>query len=258
MLLPGSSVVSRFTGGTGQPLQDIVTWNTGLGALSHVTGPTDQNLGIHAPASRSLVLEANASLVGTMDGTTVSWADQLTWDASLGAITHVLGPSDQNLIIEAPASRSLLLHANAVEAVNLDGSNVLFPNTQNVQSGGANGAIHSIETATEELTGLTGASVTTTALIPAGAMILGVATRVTTTITGATTFDVGDGTDVDAFGAAIALAAGTTTDLTDYTITAPPVNTAATEVVLTANGSNFTAGAVRIVVWYTVLTAPTS
>jgi hypothetical protein len=81
---------------------------------------------------------------------------------------------------------------------------------------------------------------------------------VTTTITGATSFDIGDGTDVDRWGAAIALTSGTTTSLANITISNPVYYAAATNVVLTANGANFTAGAVRLTVHYLTLTAATS
>ncbi len=122
----------------------------------------------------------------------------------------------------------------------------------------ANAQFMKVESASTELTGLTGASVTATDLIPAGSLVLGVSCRVTTAITGATTFDVGDGTDVDRFGAAIAIALNTTSDLTDTTVATPPIYAGATGVVLTANVSDFTAGAVRITVHYITISAPTS
>jgi len=121
-----------------------------------------------------------------------------------------------------------------------------------------NRSLLSVKKATTELTGLSGATATAASLVPAGSLVLAVTTRVTTLITGATTFDIGDGTDVDAFGAAIAVAATTTTDLTDYTITAPPIYAAASDIVLTANGGSFSAGAVRITVHYLSATASTS
>jgi len=105
---------------------------------------------------------------------------------------------------------------------------------------------------------VSGATHTFSGLIPAGSLLLGVTSRVTTLITGATSFDVGDGTDASAFGSAIAVAAGTTTNLADSNLTAVPIYSTASDVVLTANGSNFTAGVVRITVHYISLTAATS
>lgn len=115
-----------------------------------------------------------------------------------------------------------------------------------------------VDFASTELTGLSGATVTATNLIPAGSFITGVTIRVTTTITGATTFDIGDGTDVDRWGAAILLPAGTTTSIADFTADGFGQFVAANNVVLTANGANFTAGAVRVTVHYVNLVAATS
>jgi hypothetical protein len=97
---------------------------------------------------------------------------------------------------------------------------------------------------------LSGATVTATDLIPAGSIVLGVNVKVITLITGATSFTIGDGTDADRWGTGIAVAAGTTTTTADITVTSAPIYAAATSVVLTAAGSNFTAGAVEISVHY--------
>lgn len=97
-------------------------------------------------------------------------------------------------------------------------------------------------------------------VIPAGSLILGISTRVTTILAGAglTTFGIGDGTDIDAFGATIAIAAGTTTDLTDYTITTVPIYPAVTSIVLTADAGQFDSGVIRFTIHYIDLTAATS
>ena len=129
---------------------------------------------------------------------------------------------------------------------------------QGAGSQSANAQFMKVESASIELTGLTGASVTATNLIPAGSLVLGVSCRVTTAITGASTFDVGDGADVDRFGGAIAISPNTTSDLTDTTVATPPIYAGDTDVVLTANVSDFTAGAVRITVHYITISAPTS
>ena len=103
-----------------------------------------------------------------------------------------------------------------------------------------------------------GSTYTFTNLIPAGSLVVGVTIRVNTLITGATSISIGDGTDADRWGAGIAVAAGTTTTLANATITTPPIYAAATSVVLTAAGSDFTAGVVRATVHYISLTAATS
>ena len=104
---------------------------------------------------------------------------------------------------------------------------------------------------------MTGATVTAINLIPAGSFVIGVSIFVDTTITGATTFDVGDGVDVDRWGAAILLPSGTTTDITDYTADGFGQFATANDVVLTANGANFAAGAVTITIHYINVTAGT-
>ena len=119
---------------------------------------------------------------------------------------------------------------------------------------GANGQATQLGQSTTLLTGLTGATVTATNLIPANCILLGVTARVTTAVTGATTFDIGDGTTANRFGDDIAIALGTTAN----NCIAPALITAATNVVLTANGSNFTGGAVRLTAHFMTLVAPTS
>jgi hypothetical protein len=125
-------------------------------------------------------------------------------------------------------------------------------------NGGNNGQLTSIQQATVLSGAMSGATLTLSNLIPAGSLVVGVTVRVTTLITGATSFTIGDGTDVDKWGTGVAVAAGTTTTLANVTSTAPTIYTAATNVVLTAAGGNFTAGVVRVTVHYISLTAPIS
>lgn len=111
-----------------------------------------------------------------------------------------------------------------------------------------------LKTATVVLSGMSGATVTATGLIPAGAVVAGVLARVTTLITASagTGFTIGDGTTADRWGAAVALAAGTTTTGANFKAATAPNQAypSATNVVLTMTGGNFTAGAVRLVVYY--------
>jgi hypothetical protein len=104
------------------------------------------------------------------------------------------------------------------------------------------------------LTTPSGATRTATALIPANALVIGVTARVTTAVTGATSFDIGDGTTSNLFGDDVAVALDTTSANT----IAPSRYAAATNVVLTANGANFSGGAVRLTVHFLTLVAPTS
>lgn len=107
-----------------------------------------------------------------------------------------------------------------------------------------------IATARATATAMSGATITLTNIIPAGAVVVGVTCKVTTAITGATSFDIGTATDIDRFGAAIAVALGTTSDNRNWTAGTIECFPTATSLILTANGSNFTAGAVYVSVQY--------
>lgn len=108
-----------------------------------------------------------------------------------------------------------------------------------------------IKTLRESSGALSGASYTTTIAIPAYAQLIGVTTRVTTEVTGATSYDVGDGSDVDLWGAGIGVTLGSESRTADFTAVGA-VGPAATSrtVTLTANGSNFTAGVIEICLHY--------
>jgi hypothetical protein len=128
---------------------------------------------------------------------------------------------------------------------------------------GVNSQATNIKQATVTVTTTAAATATATNLIPAGSMVIGITTRVTTAVTGDagfTGFNIGDGSDVDRWGANVTPTVDQTTDLTDCTVTTPPIYAAATSVVLTqVGGSTFVAGGVvRITVHYISLTAPTA
>ena len=109
------------------------------------------------------------------------------------------------------------------------------------------------------LSALAGASVTTANLIPAGSIVLGITVRVETTITGPATFSIGDGVDVDRWGTGILVAAGTRTDITDYTSTNFTYNLAGNaDVTITSDGVDFTGGDIRVVCHYMKVFAPTT
>jgi len=117
-------------------------------------------------------------------------------------------------------------------------------------SGAAIGA-HVVE---ELLSGLAGASVTSTVSIPDRAIVLAVSTRTVTAITGATSYDCGISGTPAKFGGTLGVAAGST----NVGVIGPQAFYAATPVVLTANGGSFTGGDVRIAVQYLLPSAPTA
>ncbi|ARB06122.1 ribonuclease III [Dinoroseobacter phage vB_DshS-R5C] len=118
----------------------------------------------------------------------------------------------------------------------------------------ANGAGVKLSSIEEELTSLSGATVTSSAAFPNQSLMLSVSLRVTTSITGATSFDCGDSGSASRFGGSLGITAGTTNQGT----IGPTGNYASTPVVLTANGGNFTGGDVRIALHYLEFIAPTS
>jgi hypothetical protein len=99
-----------------------------------------------------------------------------------------------------------------------------------------------ISTARATLANVSGASVTATGLIPAGAVILGVTSKVTTALgtgNGTTGYRIGTAADDDRWGNITGTAAGTTSDNRDWTSGAVECFPAATNVIVTANGGNF-------------------
>ena len=130
----------------------------------------------------------------------------------------------------------------------------------------ANGAQWIQGQASELLTLSTGGTTTDTTanLLPAGAIIEAVVARVTTTITTATSWQLGDPTTAGRFTAANATMAAGTTDIgilhwsgAVATLAAGPSQAAAAKVRVTTVGTPG-AGVIRITVFYRQFTAPTS
>ena len=54
----------RVSGGVSGSLSGQITWNTGLGAITHILGPTDQALAISPGTGRSMTITSASDLVG--------------------------------------------------------------------------------------------------------------------------------------------------------------------------------------------------
>lgn len=109
------------------------------------------------------------------------------------------------------------------------------------------GSLHSI---TEAVT-LSGAtSATSGTFIPVGCFVIGVATSTTTVITGASGYQVGDGTTAARWGDITGTAVGTNSNNTNSTANPTGYFAAAQAVTLTAKTSNFTGGVVQVTVFY--------
>ncbi|MDO5642265.1 MAG: DUF2793 domain-containing protein [Paracoccus sp. (in: a-proteobacteria)] len=110
-----------------------------------------------------------------------------------------------------------------------------------------------IAVAEQLLAGLSGASRTSTIVIPNRAIVLGVSCRTVTAITGATSYDCGIAGQPSKFGGSLGVAVGST----NIGVVGPEARYADTPIVLTANGANFTGGAVRIAAHYLFCNPPT-
>lgn len=117
-----------------------------------------------------------------------------------------------------------------------------------------NSALSGVYILEEELSGLSGATVDSSINIPDRAIVFCVSVRTTTTITGATSFDCGVAGETAKFGGSLGIAA----DSTNLGVIGPTAYYAATPIRLTANGSDFTGGAVRIAIHYFLPQAPQS
>jgi len=117
----------------------------------------------------------------------------------------------------------------------------------------ANGGRVTLRAKEEEVT-LTGAYVETTdaAFIPNRAIVLGVASRTTLAITGAASYGVGTVSNSTQFGDLLGVALGST----NIGVIGPSGIYADTRVRVTANGGSFTAGKVRLVVYFIEMSAP--
>jgi hypothetical protein len=107
----------------------------------------------------------------------------------------------------------------------------------------------------EELT-LSGAYVETAAadFIPDRAIVLGIASRTTLAITGATSYAVGTSSNATQFGDTLGIALGSS----NIGIIGPAGFYADTKARVTANGGSFTAGKVRLIVYFMEMSAPTA
>jgi hypothetical protein len=164
-----------------------------------------------------------------------------------------------------PTNPTLFIHSDTdPDSDNTQYMSLSHDQTDSVISTGAGGVNIShtngdgdhvgFDRAEADLTSVSGATVTSSSLIPAGSIVIAVSTAVTTALgtTNSTTgYQVGDGTDADAFGAITGTADTTRSRRTDWTITSAPVYASATDIVLTAVGGNFDGtGDIKVVVWY--------
>ena len=196
----------------------------------------------------------------TFVGATVSYevGDVVTyqgsvWLCAVAGTSAVPGTNSDWLLLE----RSLPSPPDAT--VYLDGTGAWSTPTpplvaDKTLAQGPNGAAIGVHVVEELLTGLTGASVTSTITIPDRAIVLAVSTRTVTAIAGATSYDCGIAGTPNKFGGTLGIAAGST----NVGVVGPQAFYAPTPIVLTANGGSFTGGDVRIAIQYLLPSAPQS
>jgi hypothetical protein len=202
-------------------------------------------------AARTITLEAasaypSGALLTIVDESGMCSAALTLTIARAGSDTINGGTS---AILAAPYS-SLVIESNGVNGWVIVNQTSAQATTTMAQS--ATGAQAQIVILEQLAAGLSGSSVTAGVQIPAGAQVLACASRVKTTITGATSFEVGYTGSPSAFGSSLALTAGST----NQGMISPNPFYTAQNLIITAIGSNFTAGAVRLSLIYMTFSPP--
>src|SRR5579863_1244507 len=112
-----------------------------------------------------------------------------------------------NIASFTPAQGELIVDLTNNRVIVGDGSTVGgWPAARLAEAGGSaglNGSALKLNVAEIAIAGLSGASVTATSAIPAGALVVACALRVTTAITGAASFSVGYTGSTSAFGSGL-------------------------------------------------------
>lgn len=96
----------------------------------------------------------------------------------------------------------------------------------------------------DSVSGLTGASVVTSVMIPARSIVFCVSVRTTKAITGATSFDCGIAGETSKFGGSLGISEGAS----NLGVIGPTAFYADTAIVLTANGGSFTGGTLSLAI----------
>lgn len=99
---------------------------------------------------------------------------------------------------------------------------------------------------------LSGTSVTLSAAVPKGASIEGVQSIITTAIGGATGYQVGTTADTDLYGVRSATTVGSGTDDNSWTANGSGYQISNLDIVVSAVGGTFTAGAISVTVQYSM------
>lgn len=159
--------------------------------------------------------------------------------------------SDGAWIMVVPVTGWRAFDDGADEFVYFNGTNwASEPGGSGVAS--AHGAATNFHVLEGDHTFTSGATNETSFVIPDRAIVLGVTGRVLTSLTGATTWSVGVAADSSRYGSGIGVSEGSTV----LGPSGPLTYWAATPLLLTAAGSDFTGGVARLAIHYVTLTGP--
>lgn len=224
-----------------------------VAAATIVCGVTNNTVGIGA---NTLELVAGSAVMLMLDA-----SGKRAYIQGIGGTVDFLvnngsGATDAAIGWSGLTTRETLLYQDAVGSLaQRNGTAVQTFNHYGYYSSATSFTRVAIKHSTTALA-LSGATTVATNIIPAKVIILGVSTTVTTTITGASGYQVGDGSDADRWGDVTGTAVGTDTDYNDYTAAPIPAwNAAAQSITITAKTSDFTGGVLQIDVAYMVLEA---
>ncbi len=232
--------------------QKHVTVNEALDALDGLVQLSVISAGLAAPPASPI--EGDRYIVASGATATGAWAG---WE---GSVAQYAGGAWVRLIPQSgwlawDVANGQLLVWTGSAWTGLDVAMGLLTRAASVRvAEGPAGSASDMVVAEELLSGLSGASVTSTITIPDRAIVLGVSTRTVTAITGATAYDCGISGVPAKFGGSLGIMAGST----NVGVIGPQAFYAATPIILTANGGNFTGGGIRIAIHYLLPIAPQS
>jgi len=230
--------------------QKHVTVNEALDALDRLVQLSVISAGFTKPPASPA--EGDRYIVA--GSATGAWAG---WEASVaqfsGGAWHRLTPQTGWLVWDAINGQLLVWTGSAWTGLNVAMSLLTRAASVRVAQASAGSATDMV-VAEELLSSLSGASVTSSVTIPNRAVVLGISTRTITAITGATSYDCGISGEAAKFGGSLGIAQGST----NVGVIGPQAFYAPTPIVLTANGGNFSGGAVRIAIHYLLPIAPQS
>ncbi|MEL7347180.1 MAG: DUF2793 domain-containing protein [Pseudomonadota bacterium] len=214
--------------------QKHVTVNEALARLDAVTGGLVASIGAVSPPA---VVDGEAHVVGL--GATGDWAGQD------GALAYAV---NGGWAFVAPATGMAVTDTTGARHAYLGGSWV-----EGAVAGGAGGAATLARVVAVDHDVAAGATSTAVAAIPAGSVVIGVSARVEQALGGASSWQLGVAGSADRYGSGLGVAANSyAAGITGQ----PQAYYAATDLVLTASGGDFTAGRLRLAVHLLAIVPP--